>query len=116
MRYRKLDALGDYTLGSGRDFYIDEPNVVAQAVLTRLRLWLEEWFLDTTDGTPYKEEVLGKWNGRNPGAAIQSRILGTPGVTGITSFSTLFDGDSRKLTVNASVDTVFGPITIAEVL
>lgn len=54
MRYRREDADGDYTFGSGDDTWlINSPEAVAQAVKTRFELWYGQWFLDTTEGTPW---------------------------------------------------------------
>ncbi len=117
MKYRKLDASGDYSLGSGADFLSNSPEAVAQAVLTRLRLWLGEWFVDTSDGTPYLTEILGKRKGgKNPDGAIRQRILGTTGVTEITDYSSSFDGSTRKFTVSATITTDYGTATITETL
>jgi len=117
MRYRKLDANDDYTIGTGSDFHVNNPDAVAQAVLTRLRLWRGEWFLDTADGTPWSTEILGKrQRGRNPDAAIKQRILGTQGVNEILSYNSTFDGNTRRLSVNATVGTIYGQATISEVL
>lgn len=114
MKYRALDPLGDYMLG--KPLLVNTPEAVGQAVYTRLKLWREEWFLDTTEGTPYNEEVLGKRDGRIPDAAIQQRILGTTGLTAITSYSSSYDGETRTLTVNAAIDTIYGPTTVTVTL
>jgi len=116
MRYRPLDAAGDYTVG--RPFLANDPAAVAQAIQTRLRLSLGEFFLDTTDGTPWLTEILGPRANLNPDAAIKQRILGTPGVTSIVSYSSSFDGGPRALSVNASVQTAYSaaPITVSQVI
>lgn len=114
MRYRPLDALGDYTVG--QPFLANSPEVVAQAISTRLKLWKKEWFLDTRDGTPYDDSVLGKRSNKSPESAIKQRILATPGVISIASFSSSYDGNSRLLTINAVVNTQYGPVTVSEVL
>lgn len=117
MRYRQLDGNGDYQLGGTSVFLVNSPETVAQAVLTRLRLWLGEWFIDTTDGTPWSQEILGKLRqGRNPDAAIKERILGTPGVQEIVSYDSTFDGASRRLSITATLTTDYGQATISEVL
>jgi hypothetical protein len=60
MRYRTLDANGDYTFGqNGANFLVNSPAAVGQAVLTRVKLMQGEWFLDQTAGTPYDTEILG---------------------------------------------------------
>lgn len=113
IKYRQLDANGDYTIGL--PFLTDSPAAVAQLILTRLRLFAGEWFLDTTAGTPY-EEVLGKRSGKQPEGVIRERILETFGVIGITSLDSEFDADSRKLTVTAAVTTQFGAVAFNETL
>lgn len=116
MRYRKLDANGDYVIGTGSDFYVDQPEAVAQAVLTRLSLWTGDWFLDSTEGTPYRGDVMGKYNQISHDAAIKQRILQTPGVDSILSYSSSFDGNTRALSVSATIDTIYGQATISEIL
>ncbi|MGF6837075.1 hypothetical protein QF001_000942 [Paraburkholderia youngii] len=114
MRYRKQDANGDYVWGHQQnDFWVNAPDGVAQAILTRLRLFVGEWFLDVTDGTPWTTQVLDKYTSGQYDAAIQDRILGTPGVVQITSYSSSLNTTSRKLTVNATVDTQFGATTLS---
>lgn len=114
MRYRKLDENGDYTFGTRNDFHVDSPEAVAQAVKTRLALWKGEWFLDTSDGTPWNEQVLGvRSRGKNYDATIRQRILRTPGVSEISDYSSSFDGDSRKLTVSTTITTAYGTTKIS---
>ena len=47
---------------------------------------------------------------------IRNRILGTPGVTGITDFESVLDPDTRTLTVSATITTQYGDATIEEAL
>lgn len=117
MRYRKLDDKGDMVLGHGEANYLkDSPEAVAQAVLTRLRLLQGEWFLDLLEGTPYDPAVLGKHTQKSYDFAIKSRVLKTQGVTEILEYESLFDGETRKLTVNISLDTIYGQADISEIL
>lgn len=114
MRYRPLGPGDDYTVSQA--FLVNSPECVAQAIKTRLKLWQGEWFVDTTDGTPYATEVLGVRNSKDPNAAIKQRILGTPGVTAMTAYSSSYDGNTRQLTVTATVDTAYGQVSLSEVL
>lgn len=112
MRTRPLSPTGDYTIG--KPWYVNNPQAVAQTISTNLKLWLGEWFADTSDGTPYLTQVLGERYNKTPDAAIKRRILGTPGVTQLISYSSQFDGKSRTLTVNATVQTQYSvtPISV----
>jgi hypothetical protein len=116
MRYRKLDATGDYTLGTGSDFHVDTPAAVSQAILTRLRLIAGEWFLDTTDGTPWRTEILGKYSAAAYDSVLKGRILGTEGVSSIDSYSSSIDSATRKLKVSATVTTIYGQATLQTTL
>lgn len=115
MRYRTLSPTGDYTFGQGpAQILTNTPETVAQAVKTRLGLATGEWFLDLTDGTPYSTEILGTGTQAVYDAAIQERILDTPGVTSIDEYVSVLQG--RALTVTASISTVYGTATIEQVL
>ncbi|MDE1905305.1 MAG: hypothetical protein KGH75_02485 [Rhodospirillales bacterium] len=109
MRYRKLDANGDYSFGhSQANFYANQVEAVAQAVSTRLKLWAGEWFTDTSDGTPWRTEVLGKYTAATYDTVLKARILGTPGVTQLNSYSSSIDPNARALTVRATISTAYG--------
>lgn len=117
MKYRKIDIDGDYTLGTTQDFLTDTPETVAQAVKTRLALWAGEWFLDTSDGTPWIDRILGKrFIGRNHDAVIRQRILETPGVVEISDYSSTINGETRSLSVAATITTTYGTTQISTVI
>lgn len=113
MKYRKLDEQDDMTFGHGLDdFHIDSPEAVAQSVLTRLRMWKKEWYIDLADGTPYYEEVLGKNKQNTAVQAIYKRIRDTQGVKEIKNFSTTYDPDTRQTLFEIELDTDFGQVTV----
>lgn len=112
MRYRAL-AAGDMTFGAGgRNYLTDSPKAVAQAVETRLWLLRGEWFLDTADGTDWAGKVLGKGTLRLADIEIRRRILETPNVSGITAYSSTFNGETRALSIAATISTLFGAADI----
>lgn len=117
MKYRKLDIDGDYTLGTVSDFHIDTSEAVAQAVKTRLSLWVGEWFLDITEGMPWNEQVLGKrLRGKNYDAAIRQRILETEGVLELADYTSTLDPNTRALSVAATITTEYGTTQISTTL
>lgn len=112
MKYRKLTKAGDYTFGKGSGNFIqDTPETVAQAVQTRLGLVQGEWMLDTGAGTPYNSDILGAGKISTYDRAIQSVILNTPGVRRIAAYSSGVDRETRKATVNVTIDTIYGQVT-----
>ena len=109
MRYRKLTADGDYRFGQAGSFHVNTPAAVAQAVHTRLLLWTGEWFLDTQEGTPYMERILGVGTQGIRDSVIRSRILGTEGVEEITEYAS--SEINRTLQVACTVKTIYGVST-----
>ncbi len=112
MRNRAMTSPGDdFTFGSGRTrFMVDTPAAVAQAILTRMRLFVGEWFLDTREGLD-KARILGYGTQGTRDLAIKQRIRGTPGVRRIVSYSSSVD-ERRNFSVSALVDTIYGQVTI----
>ena len=114
MRYRKLDVNGDYSFGTGKaDFHVNSPEAVAQAVLTRLNLWVGEWFVNVDDGTGWTTNVLGKGTSSLYELMLRDRTLGTPGVKSILDFQATYKADSRELNVQIDIDTIYGQATVS---
>lgn len=117
MRVRALDSDGDMRFGHGpADFLRDSAEAIAQVVLTRLKLWRGEWFLDTEEGTPWAGSVLGERTQDQIEPALRLRILETPGVTGIVSFDLAIDPDARAASLAIEIATVYGETKIEGVL
>ena len=116
MRVRALDANGDMSFGHGQaDFLINSPEAVAQVVRTRLLLLQGEWFLDVTDGLAFSTAIAGYNTRPTYDLAIRERILETQGVLAIESYSSARD-PQRRLTVSATISTIYGQTTIQETL
>jgi DNA-binding phage protein len=116
----------DIALNNYHDIYLDttndlvlafDPEQVAQSLKIRLLSYLGEWFLNTNDGTPYFQSILGQiYRPQNASAIIRKRILDTEGVDKLLKFD--FNLTNRKLSISASVkigDSV-SSITINETL
>jgi len=117
MKYRRLDENGDYVFGQGDgNFYKDQPEAVAQAIDTRLRLIEGEWFLDKYAGTQYNSKILGAGTINSYDLAIQQRIIGTPGFQQMTDYKSGVDQNTRNAQVICTIDTLYGPATVQTVL
>lgn len=117
MRYRILDSNGDMSFGNNQlNFYKDSPEAVAQLVQTRLKLWLNEWYLNVEDGTPWLQGVIGKQQLSTVELVLRSRIVETEGVLSLSDFYLTIDPDTRKLSVSGTIDTIFGATTFGQVI
>ncbi|WP_067709479.1 hypothetical protein [Erwinia sp. ErVv1] len=113
MKYRREDKDGDYTFGKGDNtFLTDSPEAVAQAIKTRLMLWYGQWFLDTTEGTPWMNLLSNRPNDAAVELALRQRILETEGVLEILSFEMSFTATTRRAVVTATVSTRYGTTTV----
>lgn len=113
LRYRRLTPQGDYTFGQGQgNFWIDQPEAVAQSVNTRLRLNLGEWFANTEDGTPWTIAVLGERTRSTRDLIVRERVGTTEGVSEIAAYSSVVDADTRTWTATMTIDTIYGRVSI----
>ena len=107
MKVRSLDSNGDYSIGS----LISDAEYVSQSILTRLKMFKGEWFLDTEAGVPWFQDILK----RNPSdeytsLLIKSEILSVDGVDRISSFNLERDNNTRKLSISFTVETSSGSV------
>ncbi|CAB3660924.1 hypothetical protein LMG26696_03367 [Achromobacter pulmonis] len=93
----------------GRTSLVDGAERVAQQIKVTLLAFLGEWFLDTSFGVPYFDQVLVK----NPDraaieAVFRARILDVPGVSRVRRLSLAIDRARRVLSVEFEADSAYG--------
>lgn len=114
---RALNSKNDIIIKNGSFATVSDGAQVVQHVRTRLLFYLGEWFLDTSSGTPWFQEVFVKpINPRLVESIIKNRISNTPELKDITEFSmSLPDKSNRQLQVSFSAETEFGSINNEEI-
>lgn len=90
---------------------------VQQLLRQRLRAFLGEWFLNTTIGMPFFQQIFLK----NPNsvaieAAFKNEILNTPGILELSEFELDIESGPRQLTVTFSAISTDGLIDFSEIL
>lgn len=85
------------------EHFAEGKEATRQGVIRRLRLFLGEFFLDATDGTPWFSGIFGKTDQDFAEAALKRRIITAPGVVGISSFSLTIEQQARRIVVQAEV-------------
>ena len=112
MKYRALDKNGDHTLGSNK--FLTANEAAAQAILTRLRLLLGEWWENIEDGLPLFEKILGAKGSDidTVDVIIAGRIRETQNVKGLISYKSEFNPHTRVYSAHARADTVFGEVGV----
>jgi hypothetical protein len=86
---------------------------IRQKLQIRLQFFYGEWYLDTTQGVKYFDEIFIK----NPTLArvqsiLKSVITDTPGVNELLSMACDLDNTMRQLSVSFTVNTPFGEIVM----
>lgn len=111
IQYLALDAGNDPVFDPS--LALTNGEAVAQAVLTRLRLFMGEWWEDLNLGLPVFQSMLGQPSTQATQnavrTAVQNNIAGAPYVTGGVSVSVSFANGA--LSVMAYYNSVFGPQT-----
>jgi len=93
---------------------VDGIEWVRQKLAIRLQFFYGEWYLDTTQGVKYFDEIFIK----NPTLAriqsiLKAVITDTPEVNELLSMQCDLDNTNRQLTVTFTVNTTFGNITMS---
>lgn len=90
---------------SGKHFVTGKEET-RQAIICRLLLFLGEYFLNATEGTPWFQSILGKSSLDIARANIKARIITTAGVMAINSFDLVFDAKERRITISALITDI----------
>jgi len=106
------NGVGIHDLALAADGNIDmvyDAEAVGQHARQRLMTYSGEWFLDTTAGVPWLQEIMGRqYNPALAEAVVKAEVMGTHGVTGIDDFSVSFARTTRDLQIRSmSVTTIY---------
>lgn len=113
MTVRQLSPTGDFTFGASQlNFLANSPAAVAQVVQTSFLLWIGEWYLDTSQGMPWLQGVLGKHNQTTADVTVQDFALGIQGVVDISDFVSIDTQSDRNYTASFEIDTLYGPTPV----
>ena len=113
MIYRQLTEDGDMTIGN-KNAYIEDVEAVQQAVVTRLRQLIYEWWEQLEDGVPYWQKIIAKRDINEAVRIIRARIEQTTDVIAILVFEHYWNNETRSLTIRAGIQSVYGEFTIEE--
>jgi len=80
MRVSGLTADGDWRFGKGRAVYLRRSEAIRQNVVTRLRSFTNDWFLNISEGLPWIELLGSRQNEQRILREIENRVLTTEGV------------------------------------
>lgn len=105
-------ATGGYLfVGGKRQFVYDKP-AIQQAIRTRLRTIMGEWFLDRTLGVPYFQAILVKGaDPRGIQSILSAEIAAVQGVSAVVSVNLAYDKKKRALAAAYQVQTDAGLLT-----
>ena len=107
MRVSGLDSDGDWRFGRGLAAYISSAAAVRQNVVTRLKSFASDWFLDTDANIDWID-LLGRRNTKEEILrAVERTTLATEGVTTITRLDIEVKTSSREATILLTFGTIF---------
>ena len=110
-------AKHDLIMKNGDLVLIDDAERVAQQVKIKLKSFFGEWFLDTTYGVPYLEDIMVKKpNMEQVRNIFRQQILDVDDVTAVSSLVLTLNSASRELTADFTCQTAYGLVTDREVL
>lgn len=113
----KLDTNGDLDITDSELSLTSGAEAVIQDLQIRLSFFLGEWFLDTRQGIPYYQQILGKKPRLNVIRAIfRKAIMTTTYVNQIEELTLDYDGATRLLVVDFAVATDFGIVSLRKEL
>lgn len=106
MRVRRITAGGDWTFGQGLANYADKSEAIRQNVVTRIKSFKRDWFLDDSANIAWFDILSSKSNKQTIIREIERVTLATEGVQSITKLD-VSGITNREAVVELSFTTIF---------
>lgn len=107
MKVSALDNNGDWQFGRGKALYLTNQLAIQQCVLTRLKSFTNDWFLDKTAGIDWFGLLSNKNNLKTIENEIARVMSNTYGVLSIKQLTLDVNYKARYLKIIATVVTVY---------
>lgn len=110
----KLNSSNDITIGDDGDLTLTttRTEMCAQTLTITLNTFQGEWFLDTSFGIPYIQEIIGVARKKSIADRIfLSAIADNAYVDSIESYTSTYDRDERYYTMTVTVTTSEGTVS-----
>lgn len=112
-----LTTAGDLELSNNELKLTEGVDAIRQHLVEKFRLYLGEYFLDTSVGVPWFQEILIK---APSFTVVQERlkavILSTPGVLGLTRFAFDFNAVTREAALDFQALVTDGFIDFSQIV
>jgi hypothetical protein len=106
MIIRNLDANGDWEWGAGVENYLRNEDAINLNIETSIKSWVGDCFWALQFGINWKA-LLSVGQQKALDSALQTLILSSYGVMGLTAASAVFNPADRNLTATYTIDTVY---------
>lgn len=114
MSVRKLDSNGDFTFGQSQGNYIKRDNEIAQNVVTRIKSFKNDYFLDNSQNIDWLNILGVKNNEEIIIGEVRRVVQQTNGVQRVNEVS-LVQNDRRSATIQIKFDTIYNQNILKEV-
>lgn len=115
MRVSGLDSDGDWRFGKGKANYLRRSEAIQQNVVTRLRSFTDDWFLNITNGLPWIDMLGSRNNETRILREIERVVLSTEGVRSIERIELISIDENRNAVIHVSLTDIYG-VQITEVI
>jgi len=110
MKVAAIDSTGDWTFGRGLSGYLQGTAAVKQMVQTRLREFVNDWFLDTAAGIDWIRLCSGRNTQPELLREVRRVVLATDGVLTLDYLSVDLDRQTRALSIALRVGTIYDTV------
>ena len=107
MEVAGITSEGDFIFGRSLASYKTKSDAIAQNVVTRLRLFTDDWYLDVDSGIPWIELLGTRGNSDRIRREVEKSVLQTDGVKSISKLEITTDSENRGLSIELEYNDVF---------
>lgn len=115
MRVSGLNKIGDWTFGRGRANYLSKSDAVAQKVVTRLRSFKRDWYLDVDANIDWLRLLSTRGiRVETIRSQIERVVRKTEGVARVTKITTDLNRATRNLTISVEAVGIYNESILIE--